>query len=245
MSDIKTFWEQYYQNNESYQIDDFPFYFYSRDHNVVWNRVERYIEPGMNVLDIGIGAEGYYEHALKERCDVTGIDICDNIYKDLHVKSVICDMRTLCFKDESFDVVLCITTLQYIAENEGRIKALSEFHRVLKKKGHMIVVVPTKYSLFGISRQLIKLAGKYQWCPVFRDFPPFELKRIIDGMDNAAIKEYRGVGIYFITGILLKKFALPGKRIIIKLLERVETAVPSLCSLLLGWHIVCVVQKTD
>lgn len=81
-----------------------------------------------------------------------------------------CDATKLPFKNNSFDLVLCFSTLDHIPSKEKRQKAIFEMKRVCKKKGHVVITVPNKL-------QLLYALGKkpfYEHC-----FTPFELKTMI------------------------------------------------------------------
>lgn len=54
-----------------------------------------------------------------------------------------CDITSIPYSDESFDVVLCIDVLEHIPQDRV---ALSEIFRVLKKKGWAILQVPVDHS---------------------------------------------------------------------------------------------------
>ena len=91
------------------------------------------IKEGWNVMDIGCGwgrdvkiiRRGYRANAI-------GIDIhrCNN--------DIIADGTKLCFRDNSFDAVISIVTLQHI-QNEKEV--LKEIKRVLKHSGVFLLVV--------------------------------------------------------------------------------------------------------
>lgn len=52
------------------------------------------------------------------------------------VKMDITDIR---YPDESFDIIICSHVLEHVPDD---VKAMSEFHRVLKKNGWAILLVP-------------------------------------------------------------------------------------------------------
>lgn len=79
---------------------------------------------GKKILDIGIGT-GYFESFLKEKgikADIIGIDIS----RDKCV-SALADGDKLPFLGNSFDVIICLDTVQFIKGND--------FVRVLKPGG--------------------------------------------------------------------------------------------------------------
>lgn len=76
------------------------------------------------------------------------------IDKELHpslarkIKFLVADATRLPFKNESFDVVTCFSTIEHIAGYTNRSKALEEIFRVLKKGGYLAITVPNKWNLF-------------------------------------------------------------------------------------------------
>ena len=53
------------------------------------------------------------------------------------------DITKLSFKNESFDIIICIHVLEHVQKDK---KAMKELHRVLKKNGFAIIDVPLDYS---------------------------------------------------------------------------------------------------
>lgn len=51
---------------------------------------------------------------------------------------ILADARFLCFKENSFDAIICILALPYIQEEK---KALREIRRVLKRNGKLLLVL--------------------------------------------------------------------------------------------------------
>ena len=62
------------------------------------------------------------------------------------------DAEDLMFKDERFDLVLCMGVLEYLEDYE---RALREFCRVLKPGGVLVLSVPLRYSFKSFSSYLI------------------------------------------------------------------------------------------
>lgn len=60
-------------------------------------------------------------------------------------------MEQLPFKNESFDFIMCLSSLQYIYDDKIVIQ---EFNRVLKKGGKVQITVPTSRSIFRLLRDL-------------------------------------------------------------------------------------------
>lgn len=100
-----------------------------------------FAEPAYLAALTRLGAEAVVAVDLAE-LDVPGID------------TVAADVRSLPFEDESFDLILCLSTLEWIGsdnrvfglsperEPDGPRAALDELRRVLRPDGRMLVTVP-------------------------------------------------------------------------------------------------------
>ena len=94
------------------------------------------------ILSVGCGPaviEGEMKR-LHPDADVAGIDISPEMLKHApeSVHAVIGDARNMGFRDETFDCVLYLTSLEFIPDCE---KALEETHRVLKHGGKVLVMM--------------------------------------------------------------------------------------------------------
>jgi SAM-dependent methyltransferase len=106
------------------------------------------------VLDAGTAnAEPAYVAALlaSPPRDLVAVDVAEADIPGL--RSVAADVRALPFDEGSFDLVLCVSTLEHVgrdnrvygveAPGEGGIEeALAEFRRVLERRGRLVVTVP-------------------------------------------------------------------------------------------------------
>lgn len=95
------------------------------------------------------------------------------------LKFIVGDATKLDLKDEYYDVVVSFSTIDHIPDNEGRLKAIKEMARVLKKGGYMIVTVPNRWDVIYTyrSRKLQK-SGKAIFGFEYQ-FSPLELKRML------------------------------------------------------------------
>lgn len=90
------------------------------------------------ILEVGCGT-GYYLVILSEnKC--FGIDISKKMLKQCKMKYFknifLGNGAHLMFKDNTFDIILCVNTFQYFPEP---IKSLTEMNRVLKESGEVIL----------------------------------------------------------------------------------------------------------
>ena len=110
------------------------------------------IREGERVLDAGCGPglviERIAEEARGRRISITGLDLSRRMMKRAHrtckdlpnVKLQIADLNgPLVFPDGSFDQVVCCNTLYALGDPH---RAISEFHRVLKPGGALIIANP-------------------------------------------------------------------------------------------------------
>lgn len=111
-----------------------------------------HVEEGESILDAGCGPGLVIEKVLEEnkgeKISITGIDINRRMIRHAHrrfnklsnVKLQFGDLnRSLEFPDNSFDKVICSNTL-YALEQPNT--AISEFHRVLKPAGAVVIANP-------------------------------------------------------------------------------------------------------
>jgi len=107
------------------------------------------------VLDVGYAfAEPAYLAGLVAlgASGLTGVDLAEADVPG--VRSVVGDVRQLPFEDGSFELVLCISTLEHVGrdntvyglaheqDEEGMDAALRELRRVLARRGRLLVTVP-------------------------------------------------------------------------------------------------------
>jgi SAM-dependent methyltransferase len=97
-------------------------------------------------------------------------------------RGVVSDVRFLPFRDETFDLVSCLETLEHVGEEMSENKncdyrrdvkrAVDELIRVTKRNGHIFVLVPNK--LFPLEIHSKTLFGNY--------FPAFVKKKLWGNM---------------------------------------------------------------
>ena len=116
-----------------------------------------------NVLEIGcgIGYQSAFLSCISDKVIASdidkgnmvkhsrGLDITRDFLKALsidNIEIVNADAEDLPFEDESFDLIYCSFSFQYITD---KVKALASIKRVLKKDGHFFCVLPT--TAYGLS----------------------------------------------------------------------------------------------
>lgn len=115
------------------------------------------IKDNKKILDIGCGAGNLIKEIREKNknCKLIGIDFNININK-LSINGVelkVEDVTNLSFKDNSFDIVYALDTLEHIKEIELAIKQIK---RVLKPNGKLIISGPTESIFYKFCRFLTK-----------------------------------------------------------------------------------------
>lgn len=138
-------------------------------------------KPGDSVLDIGVGTGIFAVELMKHGTEITGIDVSERMLEIARSKGVtnvaLGDAVSLDFPDESFDLVVSITALEFIEECD---RAISEMVRVCKKGGRVVVGTLGSGSLWALkrSRAARKDAGSIFRHARFYSFG--ELKRLAE-----------------------------------------------------------------
>jgi len=122
---------------------------------------DRYIEyPWMienidikkgKILDVGSTACLMLRDLLPKSIEVHGINLREQKVDNKKVKFKKGDIRKAGYKDNYFDCITCISTLEHIGvkgryksddDSRGDIRAMKEMRRILKKDGPLLVTVP-------------------------------------------------------------------------------------------------------
>ena len=106
------------------------------------------IEPGMTVLDVGPGNGRYTIGAARRvggKGKIVAIDIEPKMVERVKARAAmegvsnidtrVADVYELPFEDETFDLIYMITVISEIPEP---VRAMHEFHRVLKANGRLV-----------------------------------------------------------------------------------------------------------
>ncbi|MDY4788441.1 MAG: class I SAM-dependent methyltransferase [Bacilli bacterium] len=110
--------------------------------------VEKYLKPGMKILEIG-AATGRYSHALAQRgYRVDAVELVEHNIEIFKQKTVKDEPITITqgnaldlskFKSDTYDIVLLLGPMYHLFTIEDQLKAMSEAIRVSKKKGIIFV----------------------------------------------------------------------------------------------------------
>ena len=109
--------------------------------------MDRYIQPGCSILDIGGGPGHYSIHYAKQGHPVTLLDLSDENVRFAKKKAGQYGVKITAlqgnaldlsrFPKESFDAVFLMGPLYHLMNEESRIRAIQEAKRVLKPGGYL------------------------------------------------------------------------------------------------------------
>lgn len=119
--------------------------------------------PGL-VLDMPCGTGRFFQFLAGRGLPFVGADISEEMLNESRLKAraappvglVVADAEALPFKDQSFDVVLCIRFLFHVTP-EGRVKMLREMARVAR--GHLVLDYRLRFSLRNVYMRVLALLG--------------------------------------------------------------------------------------
>ena len=130
-----------------------------------WNAFLPFVAHGARVLDAGCGNGRLYDFLNGRDVRYTGVDSSEVMIKIAKARSqksevggqtsdprfLICDIQSLPFSDESFDVVFCCAVLHHLETPAERLHALTECYRVLAVGGMLFL---TNWNLLAVSSML-------------------------------------------------------------------------------------------
>lgn len=108
--------------------------------------IEKYLKPGVRILDIGAGAGEYSLYFAAKGYEVSAVELAENNIRAFREKiwpEYAIDLRQgnaldlSCYDDKSFDIVFVFGPLYHLHSEADRSKCISEAKRVCKDKGMM------------------------------------------------------------------------------------------------------------
>ena len=126
--------------------------------NTIWRELDK---QGKDILDVGGGwgepmrfLSKKHEFQRKVNVDVFIPHLKESKKKGTYDEHVLCDARHLPFKKKSFDIVLCLETIEHLEKEDG-IKLLSDFEEIARRQvvlstpvGEKIAPEPNKIKTF-------------------------------------------------------------------------------------------------
>ncbi|MFP4459969.1 MAG: class I SAM-dependent methyltransferase [Candidatus Zixiibacteriota bacterium] len=118
------------------------------------------VEKGLFVgIGKGLELEARVEEAFTVGLDLpfTYLPMIKNNLEDENVAILQGDGTKLPFDDDTFDYILCSEVLEHVP---NRADMISEYARVLKPGGHVIITTPNWISCYGLARKLVELISR-------------------------------------------------------------------------------------
>lgn len=125
---------------------------YVSENDLFLSMVARYLRQDSIVLDAGCGS-GSFRYSWKQKVQfLVGCDLTEELPRNLNIDvGVFADLAHLPFAHETFDVIFSHYVMEHV---DAPRDVFSEFARVLKPGGKLIILTPSKYhyvSLLGRS----------------------------------------------------------------------------------------------
>lgn len=127
------------------------------------NEFGRHIMPGDTILDFGCGTGTITLRIARNVNKVYGVDVSEGMLKraqqnlkDQNIGNAAFSRITALdemFQESSFDVITTFNVFQYI---ENREKLFTQFHKLLKSQGKLIIAVPCFGDTNSFSALLVK-----------------------------------------------------------------------------------------
>lgn len=142
----------------------------------IFNYFKSFLEDGQRVLDAGCGSGRLIESLKDFNIEYTGVDISpsqlkyarENYGKLLKqepkfIQANIVNLSMIA--DFSFDLIFCIAAFHHIPSDKLRQQALSEFYRILKPKGKLIMTDWNLRSIWAIKKfwpEILRLTSPHK-----------------------------------------------------------------------------------
>lgn len=115
---------------------------------------------GKDLLEVGYGSGVFFPELLKHCSNIAGVDIHDmpeEVTESIKRAGIHADLRsddvcTMPFEDDSFDVVVAVSALEYVPDID---KGCLEIKRVLREGGVVVLVTPGKSPLLDAGLKLL------------------------------------------------------------------------------------------
>ena len=162
--------KKFYENN--YEL-------FSDTRFCLWDVVKNFsgnFKYDSKILDAGCG-NGKNIKYFNDKCEIVGIDNCNNLVKLCIEKGynvLYSDIRNTIFDDNYFDYIISIAVIHHIDSEEGRLKAINELIRILKKNGKLLITLwafeSDQYSSkkkFNSGDNIVKFKDDYRYYYIY------------------------------------------------------------------------------
>jgi len=159
---------------------------YDRFEKKAFDKLLQTNNQGKQLLEAGCGTGHWSEYFSSKGFEVTGIDVSENMIKKANEKDIpncrfqLADGQSLSFVDNSFDIAVAVTTIEFAEEPE---KMISEMARCVKPGGKLLFGVLN--SLSSCNRKREKRAESvYAHAKLFS---PEQLKTLLERFGTVRI----------------------------------------------------------
>lgn len=121
------------------------------------------LKKNSKILDVGCYPPYIFNSLIKQGFSVYGISSPHEKFKHLNVKHLNLEKTPIPFPKDSFDLIIFSEVLEHLTTNISPI--LSEFHRILKPGGTLILTTPNVTRLQNL---ILLLFGKNIYFPLFQ-----------------------------------------------------------------------------
>ncbi|MBI3654611.1 MAG: class I SAM-dependent methyltransferase [Acidobacteria bacterium] len=166
-------WEQRYYNIQRHIVPELKY-----SQTTYEELLSEYIQADMDWLEAGCGHQILPEWRLAQeqtlvgKCRrVVGVDLdFEGIKKHRAIKETYyANLETLPFEAESFDLVTCNMVVEHL---ENPLTVFSQFHRVLRPGGKVIIHTPNAYGYPTIAARMIPQFARVKLAGILEGRPP-------------------------------------------------------------------------
>lgn len=149
---------------------------------VILDKIAECVPESAMVLDVGCGQGQVLVKVAPKAKDIVGVELAptrikESIarigrYKVKNTPLVLSDALDLCFRDETFDMVIASEIIEHVISDR---RLLQECYRVLKSEGLLIITTPNAFNLYNILRAITS-SMKRKHTKIIGEFPELLLK---------------------------------------------------------------------
>jgi len=129
------------RKNYTSRLDQSGYFVVKHLHNFIISSVHRYVRANSTVVDIGCGEQPMRTLIEEKGGQYIGIDIAQNSQNNV---DILCSAVSIQLPNSSVDCILCTEVVEHVPEID---KVFSEFARILKPNGYIILTCPFLYFL--------------------------------------------------------------------------------------------------
>jgi len=184
---MKPFYERYWKNKRNFH-----------DFSYKWPVVKRFLpkEKKVTLLDYGCGSGLYLRKMLEfPNLKIIGADVSEKLIGNLKKQFPkqqfvkLSEDKRLPFATNSFDFIICLDVIEHVYDVE---LLLSEFNRILKKDGELIITTPYHGIFKNIVLSLFFFDEAFN--PVGPHIRFFTIKSLSLALEKAKFKVLHTVG---------------------------------------------------